>query len=131
MIVDNQAQGGLACGVRPDGTLHRHATSKDGRRFTEHPDSGVAFEGEPIPEFARVIEVVSKVAGGIPPLRLLSFDVAIDDRGAVRIVEINTRNMEINFLQTYGGPLFGEYSDEVVEWCAEHPERDSFQVVRL
>jgi hypothetical protein len=131
MIVDNQGRGGLACGVQPDGTLHRYATSKFGRKFTEHPDSGIAFDGESIPGYAGVLEAVSGVARCIPPLRLLSFDVTIDENGTVRIIEINTRNMEINFLQTSGGPFFGDYSDEIVEWCADHPERDAFQTVRL
>jgi len=131
MIVDNQAQGGLACGVRSDGTLYRYATSKPGRKFTEHPDSGIAFDGESIPCFAGVLDAVSRVARGIAPIRLLSFDVSIDENGTVRIVEINTRNMEINFLQTYGGPLFGEFTDEIVDWCARHPDRDAYQVVRI
>jgi hypothetical protein len=131
MIVDNQAQGGLACGVRPDGTLHTYATSKAGRKFTAHPDSGVPFEGQSIPEFPAVLETVATIAAAVPPLRLLGFDVTIDSEGAVRVVEINTRNLEINFLQTFGGALFGDYSREVVEWCADHPERDAFRVVRL
>ena len=131
MIVDNQAQGGLACGVRPDGTLHPYATSKAGQKFTAHPDSGIPFEGQSIPEFPAVLETVATIARAVPPLRLLGFDVTIDAEGAVRVVEINTRNLEINFLQTFGGPLFGDYSREIVDWCAGHPERDAFQVVRL
>ena len=78
-----------------------------------------------------MLETVATIARAVPPLRLLGFDVTIDAEGAVRVVEINTRNLEINFLQTFGGPLFGDYSREIVEWCASHPERDAFQVVRL
>lgn len=131
MIVDNQTQGGVACGVRPDGTMLRHATTETGLKLTEHPDSGIAFDGVPVPNFAAVIEVVSEIARAAPPLRLLSFDVAIGERDSVCVVEINTRNQEVNFLQTSGGPLFGEYSDEVVAWCAERPERDGLRVVRF
>ncbi len=131
MIVDNQGRGGLACLVQPDGTLFRYATSKTGEKHTVHPDSGVPFEGFRIPGYSAVLEAATEVASAVPPLRLLSFDIAVDELSRPRIVEINTYNVEINFLQTAGGPLFGDLTDEIRDWCAEHPDHDVFSAVRI
>jgi hypothetical protein len=130
-VVDNQRQGGLACVVRPDGTLTEYATTKSGGKHETHPDSGLPFRDFEVPGYAAVLDAVTEVAAAIPPLRLLSFDVSVDDQGKPRIVEINTMYVEINFLQTAGGPLFGDRTDEIRDWCAAHPHHDVFSALRI
>ena len=131
MFIDNQSKGGLACHVRPDGTLFHYAITKTGEKHTVHPDSGVPFQDCTIPGYSAVIEAITEVAAAVPPLRLLSFDVAVDEMSLSRIVEINTQQVEINFLQMAGGPLFGDHTDEIRDWCAEHPDHDDFRAVRI
>jgi len=131
MVIDNHGRGGLACLVQPNGTLNDYATTKTGEKHTIHPDSGVPFGGVEIPGYSAVMEVVTDVAADVPPLRLLSFDVAVNESGRPLIIEINTKNVEINFLQTAGGPLFGDRTDEIRDWCAAHSHHDVFNAVRI
>lgn len=131
MFVDNHGRGGLACVVQADGTLNHYATTKTGEKHKVHPDSGVTFGRFVIPGYSAILEAVKEVAAGVPPLRLLSFDVAVDESSQPRIIEINTQSVDILFLQMAGGPLFGDHTDEIRDWCATHPDHDVFNVVRI
>lgn len=120
-IVDNQASGGIACGILPNGLLSDFGVDKYGNK---HYDSnGIVFAnvGE-IPYLGVISEIAIKVAPKFVYSRLLGMDFGVDKDGKVFLVEVNDSNNEINFYQMNNGPLFGEYTDEITSLCIHEPK---------
>ena len=115
-LVDNQASGGWSCGISENGDLNSFAVDKYGRRSSELPGI-IQANGKSVPGFAGMRELAIKIAGRFPFQRLLGFDFCLDRDGNVRLLEINCKNLEINFLQMNNGPLFGKYTDEIIAFC--------------
>lgn len=131
MYVDNMTLGGISCHVSPNGELNSFGTSLYGDKYLHHPDSGVKFEGLIVPLFSDVLELVSKIALKIPSQRVLAFDVTITADNKIKIIEINTRGIDINVLQFFGGSLFGDFTEEIIDYCTKHKENDDFKVLRI
>lgn len=129
-VVDNQAAGGISCVVNAEGELGRYAVSKDGEVFESHPDSGVIFAGQRVPFFDLIKKLPCDVAARIPSHRALGFDIALTTDNKPLIVEINPMGISLNMMQVDGGPLFGDFTDEVIDYCRRHPGRDSMQIVK-
>jgi hypothetical protein len=131
-VVDNQAAGGLSCLVDLNsGELNAYAVNKEVEKCTVHPDTSFPFAGTVVPEIEAAVRCVRNVAGQIVSQRLLSFDVAVTADGQIKLIEINTLGMELNFLQYAGGPLLGDFTAEVIEYCRAHPDRDNLRLLRL
>jgi hypothetical protein len=113
--LDNETTGGISCGIYNNGHLNSYAVDKYGSKHFEHPSSGVAFEGKSVPKYEAMIDIAKQLHRGNSHHRLLSFDLTMDMEGNVIVIEINNKNMGINFLQLFGGPLFGGLTEEVIE----------------
>lgn len=115
-ITDNQASGGYACGINDDGSLSGYAVDKHGNTYNE-------INGNPLVKGEKPfgIDIIKETALRIAPLfhysRLIGMDLCIDQKGACRVIEINNINNEINFFQMTRGPLFGEFTEEVINFC--------------
>lgn len=124
-IVDNQASGGIACGIKPTGVLSDYGVDKYGNKHFE--SNGVKFSsvGE-IPFLDKINEIAIHIAPKFIYSRLLGMDFGIDKNGKVFLIEVNDSNNEINFYQMNNGPLFGDYTDEISRLC--HLEPKSFVI---
>lgn len=118
-IVDNQAAGGLTCGITAEGKLNRFAIDKYGKKFLDF-DFLAKKKNEMVPGFAEMTEIACRLASRYYFHRLLGFDFCLDDNNQVRLLEINCKNIEINFLQMNNGPLFGAFTDDIINFCASH-----------
>ncbi len=114
-FTDNQSAGGISCGIYPDGRLNSFAFDKYGCKYSEHPDSKLIFEGKVVPNFSEVIQIAKRIQKLNYHFRVLGIDVYIDKRGDTKVLEINTKNNEINFHQLYGGSLFGDLTEEIID----------------
>lgn len=119
-LVDNQAAGGMSCGINRKGILNAHTVDKYGTQRRDWPWL-VQKAGTAVPAFQEMCRLAVKIAPSFPYHRLLGFDFCVDMDGQVRLIEINLKNLEINFLQMNNGPLFGEHTTEVVEYCSTNP----------
>jgi hypothetical protein len=67
------------------------------------------------------IQNMKKTAKEIAPYffynRVLAFDFCLDTNENVRLLEVNLQNIEINFLQMNNGPLFGNFTREIIDYC--------------
>ena len=106
--VDNLCSGGITCGITESGLLKKYAYRADGERFTVHPDTGIAFEGYPIPSYRKAMDLVVSIAPRLPQFRLVSWDVAIDEQGETVFIEGNLKYGQLDLHQLNNGPLFGE-----------------------
>lgn len=112
--IDNASSGGLTVGVCADGHLKAIAYNVQGMKFTEHPTSKIKFKDYIIPNFTRVKELVEKAAIEIPFFRLVSWDVALDEKDDPILIEANFSFGELDFHQLNNGPLFGDDTIEIL-----------------
>lgn len=88
--VDNISSGGCQVGLNlQTGMLKKEGYSSFSnvgtQVFTRHPITDVVFEGFEIPFFNQMKELIVEVAGYMPGLRLVGWDVAISESGPVLI----------------------------------------------
>lgn len=116
--LDNETQGGLVCNLDDDGKLNKFVVDKNGTRYYVHPNSGIEFSTHPpIPNFEKLKEISIALARKIPCVSIISLDLAMDDKGDWKIIEINLRQQTIRFSQYAGKPFFGKFTQEVIDRC--------------
>lgn len=110
--VDN---GGLSCGVQPDGTLNAKAHRLHGESFEKHPDHGFTFKGYQLIALDKAKALIEKAHPMIPSSRMVSWDIAINERGEPVMLEANFAFGCLHFLQLNNGPLFGEDTKKILD----------------
>lgn len=115
MRVDNASSGGVNCGVLENGCLRPIGHTNTGGTYTEHPTSGVVFDGYKLPGFEKVMDTVKRIHKMIPHFRLVSWDFAIGEDGEPILIEANLNCGGINVNQVNNGPLFGEDTKEILD----------------
>lgn len=118
--VDNMASGGIACGLNAKGILNKFGVNKKAEKIFSY--NGIEFEQVgPVYCYDKIVATGLKLAKIFYYHRLLGFDFCVDNLGAVKLIEVNNRNNEINFFQMNNGPLFREYTEEIIDYCKENP----------
>lgn len=102
-VVDNWAKGGICIGMNEEGVLVREGFYKPpyGLRATEHPNTGVVFEGFKIPYYREAVEMCKRFHRKLEYIPAIGWDVAITEEGPC-LVEAND-NWEVSLHQIYGG----------------------------
>lgn len=114
-IVDNiKANGGIACGISQEGNINSYGINSLGEKKYKHPFTDIRFENQEIYRFSDIKKEVEMLHNDLPYFDLVSWDVALDSEGNIIIIEFNISGQEINFHQFNNGPLFGEYTDEIM-----------------
>jgi len=117
--VDNQSSGGIACGIDDSGKLNSWGCDKLSNRFYEV--NGFKFsEIDRIPCFEKLKNICIDIASGKFYERVLVFDTWRDTNNNIRLLEINNINIGIEDLQKNNGPLFGDFTNEVLEFCSKN-----------
>jgi hypothetical protein len=115
-LVDNQAAGGLTIGINKEGLLNNFVCSKYGRINDTEFDFSHLYSFK-VPFYDKIIGYAKRIAPSYYYHRLLGFDFCVTANDEIRLLEINCKNIEINFLQMNNGPLFGEFTNEIIEYC--------------
>jgi len=115
-MLDNVASGGLISLVRDDGRMHGYALDRYGEKYTSHPVTGLPFNTE-IPEFEDLKSIAIEITSKLFHLRVVGLDLCFDLNRQWRVIEINTKGHSIRFAQYPGIPFFGNYTNEVLEYC--------------
>lgn len=117
--LDNESGGGLVCFIDETGKLRDIAVNKYGEKFREHPNTREKF-GFNLPYFNELCEASKLVCKDILYARLVSLDMCLDHTNTWRAIEVNLLGHTIRFAQYAGQPFFGEFTDEVIEYCLEN-----------
>ena len=112
--VDNASSGGITTGIEPDGRLKSVAYSAVGVKFNEHPSTHVKFSDIIIPNFDKTIDLVLKSHPKFPHFRLISWDIALGENDEPILIEANLCDGELDFHQLNNGPIFKEYTKEIL-----------------
>lgn len=124
-IVDNQASGGIACGINIEGRLNGFGVNKKGTKFFSYNEISFRNVGE-LFRYKDIVDIGTKLAKKYFYHRLLGFDFCVDRNGKIILIEINNRNNEINFYQMNNGPLFREYTNEIIDYCSHQKKTICF-----
>ena len=119
-LVDNAHAGGMFVGVDKDGILGKYCCNQYGETVSIF--NGIDFSSATyqIPNYKRVKEFAEKVASALPHQRLLALDVMLDENDNPVLLEYNIRAFSVWLFQFTNGAGFGEFTDEIIEYCKEH-----------
>lgn len=106
--------GMLVIGVGEDGCLKGTGIYSGGKTISCMPN-GVPFEGMQIPQFDKLKDVVLKAHRQMPMYQSIGWDVTVDENYNPIIMEYNLKGMGIYYYQLANGPLFGQYTDEMIK----------------
>lgn len=130
-IVDNAHAGGCFVGIEVgSGCLGRYVADQYGRTFPTF--NGIDFsQGQRIaPElWAKTLDFAKSVGRYVPHHRLLALDVMIDKDGVPRLVEFNVGYYSMWLFQFTVSPAFGEYTDEIIEYCKTRKDSIEYWMV--
>lgn len=114
--LDNYTQGGAVLGVDvKTGICNKWAMTHDLQRVTTLP-SGLVLDAEDlhIPNFDKIVEAVVRMHYLTPYNRLISWDMALDENNVPTMIENNFAG-SLQLHEAVGGPLFGEYMEEILD----------------
>lgn len=107
-LIDNMSQGGYLKIIEKDGTIRNQNITTHGKKiFSNH----ITFEK--IPSFDKVKAFIRKMHPHLPYFKLISWDIAIDKNNEPILIEFNAFGQSIHIIQ-FNGPLFGEFTDEIL-----------------
>lgn len=112
--VGREGVGELFIGVKDDGSLTDYGFDIFGNRINKELD-GKEFSKVKIPEIKEAEELCKKAAQRFPHFRLISWDIAINKDSEPVIIEANLNMGNADIVQPVWGPIFGEYTDMVLE----------------
>ena len=75
-------------------------------------------------------DVVVSQAKIIPQNNIISWDVVVDNKDQVKIIETNLVSQNPDIAQINFGPLFGEYTEDLIDWIVEHKKYRLFNHLR-
>lgn len=117
MNVDNWGSGGIILGVNWNGRLCEKGFDMSLNEFDEY--NGVHFSRtkiEQIPSILNAIEYEHKINFSL--CKLIGWDICINSENEPVIIEVNSSQPGVIGEQLCTGPIFGDRTKEVVEYCA-------------
>lgn len=118
--LDNLSSGGVASLINSEGYLNGYAIDTYGNKYYKHPDTGAAFNQE-IPDYKGMLKFAVAIANKLFYARLASLDLCYDKDENWRAIEVNITNTTLShFAQHHGVEFFGEFTDEVHEYCLKN-----------
>jgi hypothetical protein len=124
-ITDGIRSGGSTIGISSTGVINDFAITKYGERILES-DALLKYKGSRIPLFDEIINVIQDMAPRFPYHRLLGFDFTVDVNNQLKLLEVNNLFIGVINQQMNTGPLFGKFTDEVVDFCSTRKKAVSF-----
>lgn len=113
VVTDNSTTGGLSCGVRQDGSLKDAGFQNLTGNSFETTDMGLQFKEIQLPFMDKIDMAVNTLHKKVPYFRLISWDMAIDIKGEVVLIEYNVQGQDINLHQLNNGPVLHPLLDAI------------------
>lgn len=118
-IVDNAHSGGCYVGINKDGSFCHEVLDQYGQR--KKVFNGVNFDNNFIyPNWEKVVEFGKSICEKIQHHRLIALDIVLDQNDEPLLIEFNVLYYSSWLFQYTTGPAFGEYTNEIIEYCLKH-----------
>ena len=119
--VDNAHAGGLVVAVGDDGNIvSDRAVTEFGPREEIHPDTKIRFNGYKIRNFDNVLKAAVSMHKTIPQMKIVSWDITLDENEEPTFIEVNTFNQSPWLPQmAHGVGMFGDNTAEMLKLFAE------------
>jgi hypothetical protein len=115
-FTDNlSSKGAYVLSVNREGCIQGKKFSDMGSIY-DIPQSLSGFYNKPIPGYFAVVDIINRLHIKMPYFKLISWDFAIDERENPVIIEYNLSSPNARNHQIFNGPLFGDLTDEVLEY---------------
>jgi hypothetical protein len=125
-LVDNISQGGIHGTIDIEtGKITDGLSIISGNQsfITNHPDTGVKFQGIEIPYWRSVVDLCRKAAKLTPFQRFVGWDVAVGKSGPV-IIEGNSDGVEVSYDQINSrGFMTEEFRNDMLEYGIPWPDK--------
>lgn len=76
-----------------------------------------------IPNYEEVKQFAINVSLRIPHMSLFAHDIVLDKDNKPKLIEVNTQSFSYYFLQLTSGPIFGEYTDDIIQYCIDNKDK--------
>ncbi len=123
--LDNAHAGGRFVGIDPEsGKLGKFSLDQYGKKSNIWNDIDFSEENLTIPNWDQVKNFVEYIGSRILHHRLIQLDIAIKNDGTPILIEYNIGACSFWLFMYVGQSVFGEYTDEVIEYAREKNIRD-------
>ena len=112
--VDNYKHGGHIIGVGLDGHMFPYALNVEYERVTMLPTGVDLSEGFEVPGFHDVIETAKRAHIQTPQIKMISWDIAVDENAEAVIIEAN-HGGDLKMHQAVTGPIFGDMTEKILD----------------
>jgi len=96
------------------GELYEQGFMPNWTTTDKHPDTGIRFAKRQIPHFDKCISTALSLHRSIPLARCIGWDMIVDHRNDVRIMEWNGNHNGIKFSEATQGPCFSDLGWETL-----------------
>jgi hypothetical protein len=127
-VVDNMGAGGLGCNVNKEGRLNTYAFDKFGYKFEKHPFTNYVFKDALIPNMNIFSDYVISLHEQLPYFDIVSWDIVVGTHAEPILLELNLVG-ESTIYQMINGPLFGPFTEELLETIRDSQYRPSLTVM--
>jgi hypothetical protein len=90
------------------GSFNHIGFTPDWLEIDRHPSSKVKFEGKFIPAYDDCLKLVTTLHKRVPYTRCIGWDVTLDNKQRVRIMEWNAEHNDVKFSEATQGPCFSD-----------------------
>ncbi len=118
-VVDNIGSGkrGVIVGVNEDGSLEEKGFYGNGEMSESH--NNVTFKNKRIESFSKVISAALRLHSLTDSCKFIGWDIALDEDEEPILIEGNTIFPGVSFEQMCSGPIFGDRTEEVIEFLRD------------
>ncbi len=88
------------------GALSPKVFDYDYNIYEKHPDTGFSFYGHTLPEYEAAVKLCEKLHDQVGMFQVIGWDVVINQKGQVQVMEWNTDHPGLTFSEMATGPLF-------------------------
>ena len=125
---DNVSTGGYAIPILDDGTLASFASNGTRKKYEAVNGIYLSKVNLKIPNFQAIIDMAFEGAKMNPLNRVLCFDIILDKDNCPHIIEYNVKAQTIVTIQTTYKTFFGEYTDEIIDYCLSKMKKGCYPV---
>ncbi len=119
-IVDNISSGGYGCSVDSNGKISKTGYYINFKKQSLKTENGTPLEDFVVPCYKKILQKIEILHQQVPYFKIVGWDIAVDENENIVLIEYNLWEQAIDFAQVINGPLFGEFTDEVLKIAAEY-----------